>query len=86
MESQLEAPGALKKRGQLYPDLRPIWDAFWFLNSSRATGMSVGAIPLNEMVTYWRDMVGVKSRTELFDNIKLLQKMDATYLEIKREN
>jgi len=78
-------PRAILERPELYDDLQAVWSAFWFLNSSRPVGMSVGAIPLTEIFAYW-DRLGVTLDEEDFgDKVRLIREMDMTYLADVRE-
>jgi hypothetical protein len=85
MEAQDDPPQELVDRPTLHADLAPVWEAFWILNSSRASSMSVGAIPLSEITSYWKDLIGVSDRTSLWEKVSLVRKMDEQYLKIARE-
>ena len=85
MEMQAEPPLALQQMPRLYPDLRAIWEAFWFLHSSRPVGMSVGAIPLSEIVTYWRSLDFVLDDDDFQMKVKLIREMDTVYLRWQRK-
>lgn len=86
MEEQPEPPGPLLNKPDLYEDLIPVWESFWFLHLSRPVGMEVGAIPLSEIIAYWRDIVGVGSRLELAEKVNLVRIMDETFLKYSKEN
>ena len=83
MEEQPEAPKPLRDRPELFEDLYPIWEAFWFLHPSRQIGMDVGAIALQDIISYWK-MVGVEGRSELMERVALVRAMDNTFLEYAR--
>lgn len=85
MEEQPEAPNPLKSRPELYDDLVPVWEAFWFLHSSRPVGMDVGAISLTEIIAYWRELHGVSGRSDLVEKVHLIRAMDMKFLELNRE-
>tara|TARA_R110000751_G_scaffold10671_3_gene38653 strand:- start:2446 stop:2706 length:261 start_codon:yes stop_codon:yes gene_type:complete len=85
MEEQPEAPNPLRNRPELYDDLAPVWEAFWFLNSSRPIGMEAGAIPLSEIIAYWRELHGLTARSDLVERVHLIRAMDTKFLELNRE-
>lgn len=86
MEEQPEPPKVLLNKPDLYDDLIPIWESFWFLHPARPAGMDVGAIPLTEIIAYWREVVGVASRSELTEKVRLVRAMDKAFLEYVKEN
>jgi len=47
--------------------------------------MEVGAIPLTEIIAYWRDVVGVISRTDLAEKVRFVRAMDETFLAYNRD-
>ncbi len=80
MERREETPLAIQNLPDLFEDLVPIWLAFWTLHSSRPIGMSPGAIQLSEMVTYFRDILGVTDQEELAEKIGLVRAMDSVWM------
>lgn len=83
MEEQEDNPN-LPQKPELYDDLVPIWECFWFLSPARPQGMDLGAIPLSEIVTYWKEIGGVTSQTALNENVRLVRILDNEFLEICR--
>lgn len=69
----------------LDPHNRDVWEAFWTLHISRPVGMDVGAIPLAEIVTYWRDVMGVADPDHRNELIDLTRIMDVAFLTWHRE-
>lgn len=59
----------------------PYMDAFYALNASRANGMG-GAepIPISEVLAYLQ-LVGIASISARAKYLRLIQKLDATYLK-----
>jgi hypothetical protein len=84
MEEQDEPPGPLAQLEEIYPDLVPIWECFWFLHPSRPTGMDVGAIPLSEIVTYWKEVGLVSDQEDLREKVRLVRVMDTEFLNHHR--
>lgn len=84
MEEQ-EVSEKFPEAPELYQDLEPIWECFLFLSPSRPQGSSVGAIPLSEIVTYWREIGGIKDRETLNEHVALIHALDVEYLAASRE-
>jgi hypothetical protein len=65
----------------LMPHLRPVWEGFQLLSSSRRLGMGAGPIPFSEIITYllWE---GLQDKDEQRRWIKFIREMDCIYLEI----
>lgn len=82
MEEQAEPPDALKNRVELFEDLVPVWDAFWFLSGSRTEN---GTIPVSEMVAYLRDVRGEKDKDALQEKVTLIRAIDLKFLELTRQ-
>lgn len=62
----------------IYPELLPIWHAFWTLSTSRPTGFTVGGIPWAEASRYCADHgIGGAQRLRW---VRLLRAMDLVYL------
>jgi hypothetical protein len=85
MESQAAEPRALQNRPELFPDLRSVWESFWFLHSARPVGMSVGAIPLADIVTYWRTLECVIDDDDFQAKVRLVRELDSEYLRWQRK-
>lgn len=78
-------PTAVTSRPELHPHELPYWEAFSFLQLSRAnTGFGPGAIPLSEVIAYadLMEMPTGESR-QLF--AELIRAMDGAYLAFMRE-
>lgn len=84
MEEQEDNPN-LPPKPELYQDLIPVWECFWFLSPSRPQGMDLGAITLTEIVTYWKEIGGVIDQDDLNEKTRLVRIMDNTFLEIAKE-
>jgi|ETNvirnome_2_300_1030623.scaffolds.fasta_scaffold00306_3 hypothetical protein len=84
MEEQDEAPRPLAEKPELYGDLAPVWDCFWFLHPSRQVGMDVGAILLSEIVIYWKVVGFVTDADDLAEKVRLVRAMDAEFLNHHR--
>lgn len=70
-------PQAIVNRPEVPEELSTVWEAFWFLHSTRPTGMAIGAIPLSEMLAYWR---AVTPTDFVAEKVILLRAMDNHYL------
>jgi hypothetical protein len=46
--------------------------------------MDVGAIPLSDIIVYWRELYGVFDRLELMERVSLVRVLDNEYLEYVR--
>ena len=84
MEEQDDPPKVLEERPELFPDLYPVWDAFWYLHSTRSSGMSIGGILTSEIISYWRDLIGITDQAEVAEKANYIRKMDDEYLRIIR--
>jgi|TARA_Y100000310_G_C20704101_1_gene833179 hypothetical protein len=84
MEEQAEAPKALQEKPELYADLIPVWECFLALSPARPQGMDLGAIPISEIVTYWKEIGRVFEHTDLIEKTYLIQAMDAVFLHEMR--
>ena len=82
MEAQPEAPRPLRDRPVLLPDLVPIWDAFVFLGASR---MENRAIPLAEIMSYFRDFMGEDNRDTIQRNVRYIRALDQEFCDLVRE-
>ena len=85
MEEQETYSEKIPEKPELYADLIPIWECFQFLSPARPIGMELGAIPLSEIVAYWKDVVGVLSQDDLKEKVSLVRAVDEEYLKIMRE-
>ena len=78
--TQLDSEGitvaALETRPVLHPLHGELWDAFNVLSASRNTGMSVGFIPLTEMIAY----AGVIGYSPVIDFIGIIRAMDDVFV------
>ena len=61
-------------------DLRCYWDAYHDLTSSRQIGMDIAAIPVSEITAYL-DFIGLTDDDDRMDYLKIIQGIDAEYLE-----
>jgi hypothetical protein len=86
MEEQPEPPKPLAERPELYLDLHPVWECFWFLHPSRPMGMEAGAIPLTEIIAYWRDAYGILDQADLAEKIRLVRCLDNVFLRHSKES
>jgi len=77
MEALDKTPEALLNKPEVLPHLFPIWEAFWFLHPSRPQGMAPGAIPLTEMISYFR-LMGLT--VDLPGKVLLLRSLDVEFL------
>ena len=84
MEEQEDNPN-LPPRPEIYDDLIPVWECFWFLSPARPQGMDLGAIPLSEIVTYWKDIFGVILTADFIEKTRLVRVLDEEYLRLSRE-
>jgi hypothetical protein len=84
MEDQEDNP-KVPPKPEIYDDLLPIWNCFWFLSPARPQGMDIGAIPLSEIVTYWKTIGGVTSLTDLNERTRLVRVLDEAFLRISKE-
>ncbi len=57
-----------------------MWQAFWALSPSRAVGMDVGAIPLSEVVAYFK-LTGLADPELREDYARFIRAMDAAFLD-----
>lgn len=62
-------------------DLEYLWTAYWFLSSCRPSGYGAGAIPLSEIVTYWKELQGVYDLEELNILVGIIKAMDIVFLK-----
>ncbi len=84
MEEQEKAPAPLARKLELYDDLIPVWECFWFLHPSRPMGMDIGAIPLSEIVIYWKEVGLVADQDDLIEKVRLIRSMDTEFLNYHR--
>jgi hypothetical protein len=82
METQPEPPKPLKEKPDLYDDLIPVWESFWFLRSSIE---NVKGIPLTESIAYWKNVIGINDQVLLSEKISLIHAMDSAFVEIAKE-
>lgn len=78
MESLDQEPQALKDRPEVDDHLVVFWEAFWFLCPGRPVGMSVGAIPLTEVICYLKDIAEI---TDIQKGVYLIRLLDIEYLK-----
>lgn len=69
---------------ELWPELGHVWIAFTALHTSRPVGMTVGAIPGHEIVT-WLDIQGYTDALVRREIYSLIKAMDAAYLRFQTE-
>lgn len=74
-----DIPSPLLNRPDITPEIAWYLDAFFLLNSSRQTGMSVGRIPLSEVTNY--ALVFGTIGDDLKDFCSIISRLDAAYLE-----
>ncbi len=75
-----KADKPLLEQPELTLALNAIWEGFWFLSPSRPVGFAAGAIPLSEIVVYWRDLRGVRSQDDLERCVELVRRLDTAFL------
>jgi len=75
-------PEALKKKPTLFPDLAPVYEAFWLLRQSCAgSGFGPNPISLTEMTAYLSNQPGL-TVDEYERMTKLIKVLDMEYLGI----
>jgi len=79
-----DTTGMLDEEPELFPDLVQYWVAFHMLNSSRNSGMSIGAIPLPAYESYFRIM-GIDSLEEQLEYLKFVGVLDSEFLKSQGE-
>ncbi len=70
-------PKALEQEPEVFEDMLPYWEAYGDLMHSRSIGMSVGPIPLSEIVAYLTLFPGL--REDLL--VRMVRELDEVYLE-----
>ena len=75
-----DVAGMLPEEPDLFQDLHAYWGAFQILTSSRNSGMSIGAIPLQAYESYFR-IFGVDSLEEQLEYLKFVGALDNEYLK-----
>lgn len=80
-----DTTGILEDEPELFPDLIVYWNAFHFLNSSRNSGMSIGAIPLPAYESYFH-IFGIDSLEERLEYIRFVSVLDSEFLKWQGEN
>lgn len=69
------------ERPELEDENIETWEAFWLLCVSRPAGMEPGAIPLTEIIAYWRDIARVTDPDVLGEKTRLIRAMDVVWLK-----
>jgi hypothetical protein len=77
--------GMLPDEPELFKDLHIYWNAFHILTSSRNSGMSIGAIPLQAYESYFR-IFSVDSLEEQLEYLKFVGALDNEYLKWSGES
>lgn len=62
-EEGREPPAEFFNQPEIWPDLVPIWNAFFDLSTERQIGMGIGPIPFSAIRTYARDLMGIEDPT-----------------------
>jgi hypothetical protein len=75
-----DVTGMLPDEPELFSDLNIYWNAFHILTSSRNSGMSIGAIPLQAYESYFR-IFSVDSLEEQLEYLKFVGTLDNEYLK-----
>jgi len=70
----------LPEEPDLFQDMQVYWNAFQILTSSRNSGMSIGAIPLQAYESYFR-IFSVDSLEEQLEYLKFVGALDHEYLK-----
>ncbi len=74
-------PESLEDDGpDLLPEAWPYWQAFCVLSPSRQLGMSVGSIPLSEIVAYLT-LCDVTDPEERGDYVRFVQAIDRVFVQ-----
>lgn len=81
MEAQDETPKVLLDRPHLDQENVEVWRAFWFLHPGRPAGFDANAIPLTEIIAFWRDVAGVTDPDALEEKVYLIRVMDLAWLD-----
>jgi len=76
--------GMLPEEPELFQDLHIYWNAFHILTSSRNSGMSIGAIPLQAYESYFK-IFGIDSLEEQLEYLKFVGALDNEYLRYNGE-
>lgn len=76
--------GMLPEEPELFQDLHIYWNAFHILTSSRNSGMSIGAIPLQAYESYFK-IFGIDSLEEQLEYLKFVGALDDEYLRYNGE-
>lgn len=65
-------------------DTETVWfmSAFGTLSASRSVGMSLGSIPLSEIVIYWREVGRIGPIKEF---VRVMRAMDSEWLRVQSE-
>jgi len=79
-----DVAGMLPEEPDLFQDLHIYWNAFHILTSSRNSGMSIGAIPLQAYESYFR-IFGIDSLEEQLEYLKFVGALDNEYLRYSGE-
>jgi len=76
LEAEGKSVPALDTMPELFPDLKPYWDAFQTLSSSRQSGMGLGYIPFSEIIHYlgpnWLNITDLEERQDYVNFIRVL--------------
>ena len=79
-----DTTGLLEEQPELFSDLIIYYNAFHILSSSRNSGMSIGAIPLQAYESYFR-IFGVDSLEEQLVYLKFVGTLDSELLKYQGE-
>lgn len=79
-------PAALAKRPELHADLMPVWNAFQALRRERPQGVAgIAALPAGQIVTWLREIEGVRDPELLRSRVRLIRAMDDEMIAFHRE-
>jgi hypothetical protein len=73
----------LDEKPEVIPEALPFWEAFVQLSHSRNVGMSLGAIPISEVLAYcvYFSIVDIDERGCL---LRIISDLDSHYLELNK--
>jgi hypothetical protein len=64
----------------LFPELRWIWDGYFWLSRRRPSGMGPGRIPTTEMLA-WCDLVGIIDRELRVEFCEMIDVLDSVWFQ-----
>lgn len=78
-------PFALQNKPELSQFEQPLFEAFTILGNSRNWTMAGPShIPVSEIKAYC-DLYGITDLNEIFDFVKIIQRLDSEYLKMMRD-